>query len=398
MQVFIRLLALGIKINYNYYMKKHIDRFVKSDIIQHLSPNKVVVIYGAKQVGKTTLIKEIIKEVNKPHMFISGEDMDVQDWLSSQSVSTLKKYIGDKKFLIIDEAQKVDQIGINLKLIVDHIEDIKIIATGSSSFELAHQVGEPLVGRKWQYNLYSIAQLELSKMEDIHITKANLEDRLIYGSYPNVITAVGIEEKQRTIKEITTSYLYKDTLAFSGIKKSDKIHSLLKKIAFQIGKEVSLNELGNSLDLDSRTVENYLDILEKAFVIKRVSGFSRNLRKEITKNSRFYFLDNGVRNAVIGNFNALDSRDDVGQIWENYLFIERMKKREYKKIYANQYFWRTWDRKEVDLVEERDGKLFGYELTWNEKKTKKAPKDWLGVYDNAFYEVIHRDNYLDFIN
>lgn len=375
----------------------HIRRFIKPDIIKHLTKNKVVVIYGARQVGKTTLIKEIIKDVNEPHIFVSGEDMDAQKWLSSQSVATLKKYIGDKKFLVIDEAQKIDQIGLNLKLIVDHIDGIKVVATGSSSFELANQVGEPLVGRKWQYNLYPIAQMELSHIEDIREEEVNLEERLIYGSYPDVVRAMGIEEKVATVREITNSYLYKDILTFGGIKKADKIHSLLKNIAFQIGHEVSMNELGNALDLDSRTVESYLDILEKAFVVKRVFGFSRNLRKEITKNSRFYFLDNGIRNAVIGNFNSLDSRDDIGQVWENYLFVERMKKREYKKIYANEYFWRTYDKKEIDLVEDIGGKLYGYEFKWSKSKKQKVPKDWVDTYKNAEYSVIHKENYHDFI-
>jgi len=373
-----------------------IDRFIKNDIIKHLQPNKVVVIYGPRQVGKTTLIKEIIAEKKQEYLFINGEDVGFNEWLSSQSIATLKKNIGTKKFLIIDEAQKIDQIGLNLKLIVDSIEDICVIATGSSSFELANQIGEPLVGRKWTYNLFPISQLELSPEESLLDTKTALDERLIYGSYPEVINAAGLEEKRKTLFEIVNSYLYKDVLSYGGIRKSDKINSLLKMIAFQIGKEVSLNELGNSLDLDSRTVENYLDVLEKSFIIKRVFGFSRNLRKEITKTSRFYFLDNGIRNAIIGNLNELDSRDDVGMLWENYLFMERMKKREYKGIYANQYFWRTYDKKEIDLVEERDGKLFGYEFKWGNKKNKK-PKDWLETYKEAEYKVVNQENYLDFI-
>lgn len=373
-----------------------IQRFIKNDIIKHLKPKKVVVIYGPRQVGKTTLVKEIVAEIGGEYLFVSGEDIGANKWLSSQSIATLKKNIGTRKFLIIDEAQKIDQIGLNLKLIVDHIEDILIIATGSSSFELANQIGEPLVGRKWTYNLYPISQLELSPTENLLDTQTSLADRLIYGSYPEIINAQGLEEKRMALIEIINSYLYKDVFAYSGIRKSDKIHSLLKMIAFQIGKEVSLNEVGNALNLDSRTVENYLDVLEKSFIIKRVFGFSRNLRKEITKTSRFYFLDNGIRNAIIGNLNDLDSRDDAGMLWENYLFMERTKKREYKKIYASQYFWRTYDQKEIDLVEERDGKLFGYEFKWGNKKTK-PPKDWLNTYKEATYKVIDKENYLDFI-
>jgi predicted AAA+ superfamily ATPase len=253
-----------------------------------------------------------------------------------------------------------------------------------------------LVGRKWTYNLYPISQLELNPNENILDTQTSLSDRLIYGSYPEIINTPGLEEKRMTLAEIINSYLYKDVFAYSGIRKSDKIHSLLKMIAFQIGKEVSLNEVGTALNLNSRTVENYLDVLEKSFIIKRVFGFSRNLRKEITKTSRFYFLDNGIHNAIIGNLNDLDNRNDIGMLWENYLFMERTKKREYKKIYANQYFWRTYNQKEINLVEERNGKLFGYEFKWGNKKTK-PPKDWINTYKEAEYQVIDKENYLDFI-
>lgn len=375
----------------------HIKRYLKNEIISKLQPNKVVVLYGPRQVGKTTLTKKILEEVGGDYLFVSGEDRDVQKWLSSASLTTLKRFIGSTKLLVVDEAQKVDNIGLNLKLIVDHIDWIKVMATGSSSFELAHQVGEPLVGRKWQFTLYPIAQLEMKKVEPVHETYAKLSERLIYGSYPDVVAAVGIDEKRDIIKSITDGYLYRDLLSFEDIRKSQKIIDVLKLIVFQIGQEVSLNEVGNAVNLDSRTVERYLDLLEKVFVIKRVYGFSRNLRKEITKTSRYYFYDNGVRNALIGNFNELENRNDVGQLWENYLFMERMKRNEYLGARPNVYFWRTWDKKEIDLVEERDGKLFGYEFKWSEKKKTKPPKDWLETYENAEYDVINRENYLDFI-
>lgn len=378
-------------------IKMQIPRYLKPIILQNLQPNKVVVLYGPRQVGKTTLIKDILLDTKEDYLFISGEDRLVQPWLSSQSINTLKENIGHKKLLVIDEAQKVNQIGLNLKLIVDHIENIKVIATGSSSFELANQVGEPLVGRKWQFILYPIAQIELNAFEQLYQTKANLESRLIYGGYPEIITAQDISAKRAILNSIVDSYLYKDILEFNEIKKSQKIIDILKMIAFQIGQEVSLNELGNNVNLNLRTVEKYLDLLEKVFVIKRVSGLARNLRKEITKNSRYYFFDNGVRNAIINNFNDLKTRNDVGQLWENYLFIERMKKQEYKKIYANSYFWRTYDQKEIDLVEEREGKLFGYEFKWGGKKIKE-PKDWRKTYHNAEFEVVNQDNYLEFVS
>lgn len=375
----------------------YIPRAIKDDVLNKLQPNKVVVLYGPRQVGKTTLLQEILGEVEEEALLLSGEDVTVQQWLSSASLEVLRQHIGDKRFLVIDEAQKVDKIGLNLKLVVDHVPGVKVLATGSSSFELAHQVGEPLVGRKWQFLLFPVAQLELNKLEQRFETEARLEGRLIYGSYPAVLTTRGFAERRELLQAIMEGYLYKDLLLYDEIRKSQKIIDILKIIAFQIGKEVSLHEVGNAVNLDVRTVEKYLDLLEKVFVVYRVYGFSRNLRKEITKTSRFYFFDNGIRNAIINNFNDLSRRDDVGQLWENYLFIERVKKRQYQKIFTNAYFWRTWDRKELDMVEERDGKLYGFEFKWG-TKVPKPPKDWLETYAEAEYQVVSRENYLDFIS
>ena len=374
-----------------------IPRHIISEMIKKLEPGKVAVLYGPRRVGKTTLVKEILKELNEPNMFISGEDRDVRTWLSSESISTLKQHLGDVKLLVIDEAQKIEHIGLNLKIIVDSIPDIRIIATGSSSFELAHQVGEPLVGRKWQYTLYPIAQIELQKIEALHETKARLSERLIFGSYPEIITATNKETKREILDGIVDNYLYRDLMTFDEIRKSQKIINILKHIAFQIGQEVSLQEVANSVDLSMRTVEKYLDLLEKVFVIKRVYGFSRNLRKEITKTSRFYFYDNGVRNAIIHNFNDLETRNDIGQLWENFIFMERMKKREYEKISANVYFWRTWEQQEIDIVEERDGKLFGYKVKWNHLEKVKPQKLWAETYKESSFEVINRENFLSFV-
>jgi len=374
-----------------------IPRSVESKIKKFLQPNKVIVIYGPRRVGKTTLLNQILKkEEKKDYLFLSGEDRNAREWLESQSIQTLKENIGSKKLLVIDEAQKVNQIGLSLKLIVDHIKGIKVIATGSSSFELANQVGEPLVGRKWQIHLYPVAQIELNRIEDRIETASNLENRLIYGSYPEIVTKKTMELKKQLLNSLVDNYLYRDLLELEDIKKSRKILDLLKLLAFQIGKEVSLNEVGNSLNLNQKTVEKYLDLLEKVFVLKKVYGFSRNLRKEINKTSRYYFYDNGIRNAVINNFNNLKTRNDTGQLWENYLFIERMKKQEYQSIFANNYFWRTYDRKEIDLVEERDGKLYGFEFKWGDKKPK-VPSGWLENYKEASFEVVNRRNYLKFI-
>ena len=373
-----------------------IKRYILPKIKQDLTPGKVVVIYGPRQTGKTTLLNEIKRASKEKMLFVSGEDRFVQEWLSSRSIAILKKYIGDCKILMIDEAQHINQIGLNLKLIVDHIENIKVIATGSSSFELANQIGEPLVGRKWQFDLFPIAQIELKEREDYLSTKENLPERLIFGSYPEIITTVGLDKKKQLLNSIVDNYLFKDILALKELKRSQKLVDILKLLAFQIGKEVSVSELANNLNINFTTVERYLDLLTKIFIIIRVDGFSRNLRKEITKNSRYYFYDNGVRNALINNFNDLKTRNDVGQLWENYIILERLKKRSYTQIFANQYFWRTYDQKEIDLVEEREGKLYGYEIKWGDKKIKE-PKIWRETYPNAKYKVINQENYLDFI-
>ncbi len=374
----------------------NIPRVLKEQIIKKLEPKKVVVLYGPRQVGKTTLVKEILSELDvDDYMYVTGEDRDITNWLGSQSLETLKSNIGGKKLLVIDEAQKINGIGLNLKLIVDNIEDIKVIATGSSSFDLSNQIGEPLVGRKYQFVMYPVSQLELKEPE--YKSKAKLLGKIIYGSYPEVLTHDNSDDKKKILKEIVDGYLFKDLLEYDEIKKSQKIIDILKLIAFQIGKEVSLNEIGKQVSLDLRTVEKYLDLLEKVFVVKRVYGFSRNLRKEITKNSRFYFLDNGIRNTIINNYNPIDQRDDIGQLWENYLMSERIKYNEYTNNLVDIYFWRTHDQKEIDLVEEKDGKLFGYEFKWGDKKVK-APTDWVINYPNSSFEVINQENYLKFIS
>jgi predicted AAA+ superfamily ATPase len=359
-------------------------------------PGKIVVIYGARQVGKTTLAKKFLEDLDEKVLFVDGDDITVKQYLESQSISQLRDFVGDHSLLVIDEAQHVEKIGLNLKLIVDHVPNLKVVATGSSSFDLAKDVGEPLTGRKFVLNLYPLAQMEISETESRHETEANLESRLVYGSYPEVVTMHDNVRRKEYLREIVSSYLFKDILALEGIRYANKLVRLLQLLGFQIGKEVSLSELGSQLGMSKNTVERYLDLLEKVFVIYRLSGFSRNLRKEITKSHRYYFVDNGIRNAVIQNFNPISLRDDLGEIWENYILAERMKWREYLRESGNAYFWRTYDKKEIDLVEERRGKLHGYEVKWG-KTSKKAPRDWRVNYPKAGYQVIHRDNYLEFI-
>ncbi len=371
---------------------------------QALMPAKVIVLYGARRVGKTTLVKNFITRYREENpaeadriLSVSGDDIVVREYLGSQSLEKLKSFVGHHTLLVIDEAQYVEKIGLNLKLIVDHLPQVKVIATGSSSFDLAKDVGEPLTGRKHVLKLFPLAQMEISQMEKRHETAANLEARLLFGAYPEVVTQSGKAQREEYLRELVNSYLLKDILALEGIRHSHKLVQLLQLIAFQIGKEVSLNELGTQLGMSKNTVERYLDLLEKVFVVHRMSAFSRNLRKEISKSSRFYFYDNGIRNALIGNFNPLPMRNDIGQLWENYVIVERIKRQEYLREFTHFYFWRTYDKKEVDLIEEREGRLFGYEMKWQAQEAK-PPQEWLATYPNASFQTVHRDNYFEFIS
>lgn len=361
-----------------------------------LTPNKVVVVYGPRRCGKTTLLNRFVETCGEPVRMVSGDDLTVREYLSSESVLQLKNFVGGTSLLVIDEAQRIPNVGLNLKIIVDHVPGIRVIATGSSAFDLAHQLGEPLTGRKFTLRLFPIAQLELAALEATFETEVLLETRLRYGSYPEVLLAKGDADRERLLQEIVSDYLFKDVLALEGIRHADKLVSLLRLLAFQIGNDVSMTELGQQLGMSKNTIEKYLDLLEKAFVIFRVRGFSRNLRKEVTKQPRYFFTDIGVRNAVINNFNALRMRNDVGMLWENYLVMERVKRQEYLNARANNYFWRTYDRREIDWVEESGGKLSGYEMKWGEQRPPPPP-EWLRAYPTATFEVINRDNYLTFI-
>jgi predicted AAA+ superfamily ATPase len=362
----------------------------------YLVLGKVVIIYGARRTGKTTLIQHYLESVTDKYLLVTGDDILVRQYLESQSLQTLKDFIGSHSLLVVDEAQNVRQIGHNLKLIIDNIPNIRIIATGSSSFDLARDIGEPLTGRKYTLKLFPISQLELSSIENRLQTQSNLESRLVYGSYPEVILMESNRQRAEYLRELVNAYLFKDILIFEGIKQSEKLLRLLQLLAFQIGKEVSLNELGQQLGMSKNTVERYLDLLEKVFIIFRRIGFNRNLRKEISKNHRYYFLDVGIRNTLIDNLNPLTMRNDLGCLWENYIVVERLKRQEYLREGGSAYFWRTYDRKEIDLVEETSGKLRGYELKWKQQIVK-PPSDWTRAYPESRFDVIHKDNYLDFI-
>ncbi len=373
----------------------HIERFY-SNIGTYIKSGKALIIYGPRQVGKTTLLKDFLENSSLKYRLESGENIQIQSLFSSRDFNALKEFVQGYELVAIDEAQKIKNIGEGIKIIVDQMPNVSVIATGSSSFELAGQIGEPLTGRKTTLTLYPISQIELSAMYNPFDIKNKLKEWLIFGGYPEVVVTQNIDEKKRLLMEISESYLLKDILELERVKSSKLLLDLLRLLAFQIGSEVSLSELGQQLGIDYKTVARYLDIFEKSFIIYNLRGFSRNLRKEITKKSKYYFYDNGVRNAIIANFNDLELRNDSGMLWENFLFVERLKKRMYKNIFANAYFWRTWDQKEIDLIEEREGKLFGYEFKWGSKITRK-PNEWLKTYSNSEFSVINRENFLEFV-
>ena len=370
-----------------------------SNLEKYIVPGKVLIIYGPRRAGKTTLIRQYLETTRWKYKLDSGDNMQTQHILGSQDFSQILQYAEGYDLLIIDEAQNIPNIGMGLKILVDQIPTIRIIATGSSSFELAGQVGEPLTGRKQTLELYPIAQLELfNHVLNTTEIKVKLPDYLIYGSYPEVISEPTQKGKVQIIEELVNSYLLKDILTLADVKGSQTLASILKLLAFQIGSQVSLNEIANSVNIDVKTVGRYLDLLEKAFVIVRLGGFSRNLRSEVTSKSKYYFLDNGIRNGIIQQFNKIDLRDDIGKLWENFLFIERLKYRTYKNIFANTYFWRTYSQQEVDLVEDREGKIHAYEYKWSEKRRTHAPAEWKTTYPDASFTVINSNNYLEFIS
>jgi uncharacterized protein len=370
-----------------------------TDLNKYLKPNKVLVIYGPRQVGKTILLGDFLAKMQGKIKFRldSGDNVRVQEVIGSNDFKKIKEYAAGYELIAIDEAQKIQNVGEGLKILVDEIPGIKIIATGSSSFELAGQIGEPLTGRKVTLTLFPVSHIELQKIYNNYELKNQLNEYLVYGGYPEVVANADFDEKKRILNELVGSYLLKDILELKKVKSSRILLDLLRLLAFQVGKEVSLSELGRQLQLDYKTVARYLDLFEKSFVLVNIRGFSRNLRKEITKKSKYYFYDNGILNAIIANFNPLEIRDDIGNLWENFLVAERIKKQSYRNIYSNNYFWRTWEGQEVDFVEEREGKLFGFEFKWSEKKSVKPPKDWLENYPNASFQAISPENYLEFI-
>ena len=376
-----------------------IKRYYLDRISSMLQPGRVLAIYGARRSGKTTLIEDFLKTWTDGRYFLgTGEDRAVKEVLGSSDVNLIRSSFSGYSLIVIDEAQAMSNVGAGLKLLVDTLPEVKVIASGSSSFQLASGMGEPLTGRRRTATLYPIAAMELDAEFGGMALRQRLDELLVYGSYPEVLTTENAQDKAEALHELCNSYLFKDILAFERLRNADKIHRLLSLLAFQVGKEVSITELGTALGLNRLTVERYIDLLEKTFVIFRIPGFSRNLQSEVTKTSRYYFRDNGIMNAVVNNFNPLSMRNgnDIGALWENFIVTERMKKQEYSRVISNNYFWRTYKRQEIDLVEERGGQLYGYEIKYGKAKPS-APSLWKENYPDATYQIISRQNYADFI-
>ncbi len=372
------------------------ERTIQKNIEKRLFKGKIIIIYGPRQVGKTTLAKTILEKYAKERdtKYLSSDDLDVRQALTNKTSTALKEYLGQKDFVVIDEAQRIENIGLTLKLLVDNYPEIQIIATGSSSFDLSNKIIEPLTGRKYEFFLHPFSLEELSQKYDRLEMRRILERQMIFGAYPEVIDA-GEDAKNR-LKEITHSYLYKDVLEYQGIKHSDLLDNLLQALALQVGNEVSYNELSNLLKISKNTVENYIRILEQAFIIFRLRPLSRNLRNELKKMRKIYFYDTGVRNALINNFNPLDLRTDAGALWENFMLSERMKfngNNEHDKL---TYFWRTMQKQEIDYIEEEGGKMEGFEFKWKKDKFKK-PKAFLEAYPGSDVTLVNKENFEEFV-
>ncbi len=373
-----------------------IDRLIKEKIRSRFFNGKVIVLLGARRVGKTTLSKIFADEIDKPVVYLNGDEYDVRELFNNATSTKLKATIGKGEFVIIDEAQRIENIGLALKLIVDNYPQIQVLATGSSSFELGNKLNEPLTGRKIEYILWPLSFSEMLNYTDILQEKRLLEHRLIYGYYPEVVINQGNE--QEVLKEITNSYLYKDIITLGKIKKYTKLEKLVQALAFQIGNEVSYNELAGLTGLTQETVENYIDILEKSFIVFRLRALKRNLRNELKKAKKVYFYDLGVRNAVIRNFNPLSLRNDTGALWENFIICERLKSNQINDKWVNTYFWRTTYQQEIDYIEEYGGKMYAYEFKWTKKSKVRFPKKFKEAYPQSECSVITPDNFESFIS
>lgn len=371
-----------------------IRRTIQNQIEKKFFKGKAVIIYGARQVGKTTLIQEVEKKYANQSIYFNCDESDVRNAFTDKTSTELKQFIGGKKIVFLDEAQRVKNIGITLKLLVDNFPDIQIIATGSSSFELSNEIVENLTGRKYEFFLYPFSLEEVSEKSDKLELRRLLEQRIIWGMYPSII--LNPHDASTNLREIVRSYLYKDILQYQTIKNPELLEKLLQALALQIGNLVSYNELANLLGVEKKTVARYIDLLEKAFVIFRLKPYSGNLRNELAKLRKIYFFDTGVRNSLINNLNPFTLRNDVGTLWENFLISERVKMLNNHNVTAQSHFWRTHQKQEVDYVEIQDDRMLGFEIKWREEKLGKA-KSFLKAYPKATLSMINKNNFEKFI-
>ncbi len=368
------------------------QRTLESVVKGKIGNGKAIIIVGARQVGKTTLIKSLLKD--KKYLFLDGDDPTVRRILSNLNTEQIRMIIGDYKTVFLDEAQRIEGIGLSLKIITDQFSNVQLFVSGSSSFDLGNKLNEPLTGRKWEYELFPISWEEFEGKEGFVKAEQKLENCLLYGFYPDVLNNPGKERE--ILKNLANSYLYRDILGLSGIRKPEIIDNLLLALALQVGSEVNYNELAGTVGVNKITIRKYIDVLEKGYIVFRLNSFSRNLRNEIKQNRKIYFYDNGIRNMIIGNFSRLKLRTDVGALWENFLISERVKQNIYKDTFARMYFWRTKQQSEIDFVEEKEGKIFGFELKWKLKTKIKLPEIFTKTY-NAETNIIDRNNFREFV-
>jgi len=371
---------------------------IKRQLLEVISKNlfagKAIILMGPRQVGKTTILREIIGNMTDS-IWLNGDESDIQALFDNISSTRLNALFADKKIVVIDEAQRIENVGLKLKLITDNLKHIQLIATGSSAFDLANKINEPLTGRKWEYTLLPVSFAEMVMHHGLIEERRMLPHRLIYGYYPEIVMNQG--QEKYLLKQLTDSYLYKDILMLESVKKSDKLIKLLQALAFQVGSQVSDNELGQLCGLDNKTVNKYLDLLEKVFVIFHLGSFSRNLRNELKFSRKYYFYDNGIRNALIANFNQPELRPDLGALWENFIIAERQKYLNYNGKWVNSWYWRTKEQKEIDYIEEEDGRISAFEFKWNPEKKVNQPLSFKNAYPESVFSVIHRDNFESFI-
>ena len=373
----------------------NIERELLVVLNHRLHSGKAIIVLGPRQVGKTTLLRGLLQRLEENHRWLNGDDMETRMLFREMTISKWKRLIGNAKLVVVDEAQRIENIGIKLKLVTDQLPDVQLLVSGSSSLELGDSINEPLTGRKWQYQLYPLSFAEMQAHHGFISENQLLSTRLVYGYYPDVVLAGG--DAREVLNNLTDSYLFKDILALEGIRKPEKLTRLLQALAYQLGNEVSYHELGQLVDLSSPTIENYISLLERAFIVYRLGPLSRNLRKELKTKRKIYFYDNGIRNAVIGQFGDIDHRTDIGALWENFLLSERRKTWEYRRWYGNRFFWRTVEGQEIDYVEERDGAFHAFEFKYSPKRKVSFPPSFRKAYPEHTTAVINRGNYADFI-